>query len=87
MFERMLKIGFLVVLCVLIVQSYKVGIVNEIGKYLLKPSKCLLNFVGECGMGFLLGEFMSLNRNISTKEMLFYGDVVKKVKLSLCLTN
>jgi hypothetical protein len=39
-------------------------------------------------MGFSLGgESMSLNRNISTKEMLFYGSVVKKVKLTMLLMN
>jgi hypothetical protein len=46
--------------------------VNEISKYLLKTSKCLLNFVGACHMGFLLGEPTSVNRNISTKEMVLW---------------
>jgi hypothetical protein len=32
-------------------------------------------------MRFLLGEPTSVNQNIITKEMVFYGRVVKKVKL------
>jgi hypothetical protein len=59
--------------------------VNEVAKYVLKRRKCLLNFVGEFHKGFLLGEFMSLYRNIPTKEMLFYGRVVKKVKLTMII--
>jgi hypothetical protein len=62
--------------------------VDEIEKYLLKTKKCLLSFVGGgCHVGFLLGELMSVNRNISTKEMLFNGSDVRKGKLPLCLIN
>jgi hypothetical protein len=37
--------------------------------------------------GIRLGEFMSLNRNISTVEMLSYVGIMNKVNMPLCLTN
>jgi hypothetical protein len=55
-------------------------------KIFVENQHVFMDFVGECHVGLLLGEFMSVNRNITTKEMLIYGSAVK-FKLSLCIAN